>query len=117
MYGEGGTRGRTAKLGIDATTNQACAVLYEKKQEVETDYVWYFLQKQYDKLRSLSHGSARHNFNAIDIKNFEIQIPSIEDQKQIISQIEKLEAEINKAKETISKVQERKKTVLDKYLL
>lgn len=117
MYGEGGTRGRTAKLGIDATTNQACAVLYEKKQEVETDYVWYFLQKQYDKLRSLSHGSARHNLNANDIKNFEIQIPSIEDQKQIISQIEKLEAEINKAKETISKVQERKKTVLDKYLL
>lgn len=117
MYGEGGTRGRTAKLGIDATTNQACAVLYKKKQEVKTDYVWYFLQNQYDKIRSLSHGSARHNLNANDIKNFDIKLPSLEEQTKIVSQIDKLESEIKKAKEIISTIQERKKAVLDKYLL
>lgn len=38
MYGQGETRGRTAKLGIDAATNQACCVLSDISAELDTDY-------------------------------------------------------------------------------
>ena len=116
MYGMGATRGRTAKLGIDATTNQACAVLYNKKQEVETDYVWYFMQNQYDTLRSISHGSARYNLNANDIKNFCITVPSVQEQRNIVSKIDKQKSKIADAKNIMATASDRKKAILEKYL-
>lgn len=57
------------------------------------------------------------SINKKDIENFYINVPSLEEQISIISQIEKLEAEIKKAKEIISTIPERKKAVLDNYLL
>ena len=39
MYGQGITRGKVAKLGIDAATNQACAALLpSKKYSIEENY-------------------------------------------------------------------------------
>lgn len=44
MYGQGLTRGRTAKLGIDASTNQACAVLFNINNKIIlTDFLWIYL--------------------------------------------------------------------------
>ena len=77
MYGQGTTRGRTAKLGIETTTNQACAVLYEKLTEFDTDYVWAYLKGQYDNLRRISHGSSQPNLTAADISNFVIPLPPL----------------------------------------
>ena len=57
------------------------------------------------------------SINKTYIESFFIHVPSLAEQKQIISQIEKLEAEIDSAKNIISNTAERKKAVLDKYLL
>lgn len=117
MYGQGSTRGRTAKLGIEASTNQACAVLYEKKIEVETDYVWYYMQSQYEKLRSISHGSVRPNLNANDIINYEILLPPLGEQRFIVSSIIKIESEIATLKAICDEASARKKAVLHRELI
>lgn len=52
MYGQGKTRGTTAKLGIKATTNQACAAILPS-DKYETDFLWTLLRLSYDTLRSL----------------------------------------------------------------
>lgn len=117
MYGQGSTRGRTAKLGIEASTNQACAVLYEKKTEVETDYVWFYMQNQYEKLRSISHGSVRPNLNANDIKKYEILLPPLGEQRSIVSNIIKIESEIATLKTICDEVFARKKAVLHRELI
>lgn len=57
------------------------------------------------------------SINKTNIESFLIHVPSIAEQKQIISQIEKLEAEIDSSKIIISAIPKRKKSVLDKYLL
>ena len=117
MYGQGATRGRTAKLGIEACTNQACAVLYEKKIEVETDFVWYYMQSQYEKLRSISHGSVRPNLNANDIANYEIPLPSLSEQKDIVEKIGAIESKIATLKMICDGASARKEAVLHRELI
>lgn len=117
MYGQGATRGRTAKLGIEACTNQACAVLYEKKIEVETDFVWYYMQSQYEKLRSISHGSVRPNLNANDIANYEIPLPSLSEQKNIVEKIGAIESKIATLKMICDGASARKEAVLHRELI
>ena len=83
MYGH--TRGKTAKLNISATTNQACAVLHNiNKSKVLTDYLWLYMQTEYSRLRKLAVGSAQPNLNAGMIKNYPIILPSIEMQAEIV---------------------------------
>lgn len=85
MYGQGKTRGRTAKLGIDTTTNQACAVLHNINNKIViTDYLWIYLMNEYDRLRELASGNNQPNLNADMIKNYPVVIPPIEVQNEII---------------------------------
>lgn len=82
MYGQGLTRGRTAKLGIDATTNQACLVLYNiNTDKVLPDYLWYYLQGEYHRLRALAYGNNQPNLNAGIINNYPIVIPPIKSEE------------------------------------
>lgn len=107
MYGQGGTRGRSAKLGIDASTNQACAVLHNINNNVVlTDYLWAYIQAMYDDLRSLASGTNQPNLNAEKIKNYMLPLPPKETQEEIVSYVKaskermkalKLEAESLKA--------------------
>lgn len=91
MYGQGETRGRTAKLGIDAATNQACAVLYDiNNSMVLTDYLWYYLQFRYDDIRSMASGNNQPNLNAEKIKNYDIVVPPISKQMQLIDFVKSL---------------------------
>lgn len=99
MYGQGNTRGRTAKLGIDAATNQACAVLFNIDNDiVATDYLWYYLQTQYHNLRSMASGNNQPNLNADKIKNYSVVIPPLSVQKEIIEHIKEQKEQIKKCK-------------------
>lgn len=95
MYGQGLTRGRTAKLGIAATTNQACAVLFDiNNSKVITDYLWVYLQGEYHRLRELASGNNQPNLNAQMIKEYRVVVPPISEQKAIVDGFFKRKAEI-----------------------
>lgn len=88
MYGQGDTRGRTAKMGVDAATNQACAVLYNIDDNlVSTDYLWYYLQERYHDLRSLASGNNQPNLNAGKINNFDVVVPPMDVQDAIVAHV------------------------------
>ena len=118
MYGQGLTRGRTAKLGIDATTNQACLVLYDiDETKVLPDYLWFYLQSEYYRLRNLAYGNNQPNLSAGIVNNYPVVIPPISSadattvtQTEIIEEVNKRKAQIkgqlNKAKEFSAKAQD-----------
>ena len=69
MYGQGVTRGKVAITGIDAATNQACAAIFPLA-EVRTKYLYYFLEYNYDTIRSFAHGANQKNLSADLDKEF-----------------------------------------------
>jgi restriction endonuclease S subunit len=88
MYGQGLTRGRTAKLGIDASTNQACAVLYNIDNElILIDYLWFYMMNEYHRLREMASGNSQPNLNAQMIKGYKVVIPPFDIQEKIIEEI------------------------------
>lgn len=115
MYGQGMTRGRTAKLGIAATTNQACLVLFNINTDIVLiDYLWYYLQGEYYRLRALAYGNNQPNLNASIINNYPIVIPPIISenpeeitQTSIVAEIDKRKRHIKNlnAQETILKIE------------
>ena len=99
MYGQGKTRGMTGKLGIEATTNQACAAILPNPKE-NMDFIWYQLRLSYEDLRDLARGGNQPNLNTNLIKSYELIFPSKELQQKFvdfIKQVDKLKLEMEKS--------------------
>ena len=84
MYGQGVTRGKVAITGMDAATNQACAAIFPLA-EVRTKYLYYFLEYNYDTIRSFAHGANQKNLSTDLIKSFPIVYPSIASEQREIA--------------------------------
>ena len=112
----GATIGRVAYLTFEATTNQNIAGLYPKdEKQLNSKFLFYALMNDFDK----NFGDRKGKFtmaNMTLIRNLEIALPSIEEQKKLISIIEKKEKEIDKIKLSLENIQTEKEEVLKKYL-
>lgn len=115
MYGA--TIGKTAKLGIEASTNQACAVLFDINNSIVlTDYLWEYLQIQTDNLKKLAYGSAQPNLNAGIISNYPIPIPSLEKQNEILDKIISIKNEVKLLKEKSVELKKEAETQFEKAI-
>ncbi len=94
MYGQGLTRGRISKLEIEATTNQACAVFTNFTNTINIDYLWFYLQNEYNRIRELSSGNNQPNLNAQKIKDYPLVLPPINIQNEIADEIKSFKNEI-----------------------
>jgi restriction endonuclease S subunit len=117
MYGQGATRGRTAKLGVDAATNQACAVLSEFSKEIEPDYLWYYLISEYDNLRLQASGNNQPNLNAAMIASYPVPVPPLKIQKEIIRRVEEGRSKIRKEQEAAAKMAEESEREVERMVL
>lgn len=84
MYGQGKTRGKVAILGIEATTNQACAAILLKKK-LQTNFVFQNLAGRYDEIRELSNRGGQENLSAKLIEAIPISYPQDLNEQQKIA--------------------------------
>jgi len=84
MYGQGITRGKVAILGIDATTNQACAAI-KLKSNYDTQFIFQNLMSRYEEIRDLSNDGGQKNLSAGIIKEIEVYYPEKTEQIKIAS--------------------------------
>jgi type I restriction enzyme, S subunit len=106
MYGQGITRGKVAVLGIEATTNQACAALLPKKtNEIDTWFMYYYLAYSYERIRNLSHGAQQQNLSGGLIKSIKFPIPQKEEQEEIADILKLIDRKLehHKCKKTLYK--------------
>lgn len=98
------------------TFQRSVAILTPNKNEIESLYLSYYLNSIEKYLNNIAHGTTQKGVYLNQLKKIDIPVPSIIEQASIITQIEKLEVEINKAKQIISSISERKKAVIKKDL-
>lgn len=95
MYGQGVTRGRVARLGIAATTNQACAAISPRADsDISTDFLYHFFEFNYEYLRSLGHGANQKNLNLEIIRQVSVPVPPEAEQREIAAILATLDAKI-----------------------
>lgn len=92
MYGA--TAGKTCINKIPLTTNQACCNLEINKDIALYKYVYYWLYKEYYKLKALGEGS-QSNISGKKIKSYAIPIPPLSEQQRIVSILDKFESLVN----------------------
>ena len=84
------TLGEVGILTIEACTNQAIAGISIKNQsDILTDYLYYFLKSQKSCIAALGRGVAQNNINLSILRNFEVPIPDLPMQKQIVAILDK----------------------------
>jgi type I restriction enzyme S subunit len=75
MYGQGKTRGKVALLGIEATTNQACAAILPR-EDIDPYFVFLNLAGRYDEMRGLSNSGGQENLSQGLIKGLPFSYPN-----------------------------------------
>lgn len=115
MYGA--TIGKVAVLGVDATTNQACACavclkcLYHK-------YLFYYALSQKEQFIEKGKGGAQPNISQEIIKQHVIPLPPLMEQQRIVNIIESLFEKLDRAKELVQNAldsfESRKSAILHK---
>jgi restriction endonuclease S subunit len=70
-----------------------------------------------NKLLEIGEGStSREAITKAQLENFQIPLPSIKEQQKIVTQIQKIEEQINKLQTIIANIPKQKEAVLKKYL-
>ncbi len=116
MYGQGVTRGRVAILGIDASTNQACAAIEVTSPETDRDFLYWSLAGKYEELRAMSEsrGGNQSNLNAQLIREVKIPLPDLATQRAIVAEIEAEQALVAANRELIRRFEAKIKSTIDR---
>ncbi len=95
LAGQGKTRATTAINKIELCTNQSLATIMPNKNKLDYEYLFYYLEKNYEKLRALSSlEGGRGGLNIKLIKSFKINFPKLSEQHKIAFFLSKLDEKI-----------------------
>ena len=115
MYGQGKTRGKVALLRIESTINQAFASIKPNKN-YSTNFIFNYLDKSYEKIRDLSHGSNQDNLNLDIVKALQIPLPPLKEQEKIAEILTTWDEAITKQTELLEAKELQKKGLMQKLL-
>jgi type I restriction enzyme S subunit len=103
MYGMGVTRGRAAVLAVPATTNQAVCVL-QPNDYLLNRYLFYYFMCNYWTVREQSVGGNQLNLSATIIGKFQIAIPQLDEQAEVVRILDDLLSKEQQAKDAAEAV-------------
>lgn len=88
-------------------------VVYPEK---DVNTIWLHHQLVFMNLNQYATGTAQPGLSVMNLNQIEIPLPTIEEQKKIVSEIEKLESAIAILQSTIKEIPQQKEKILAKYL-
>ncbi|HBB6968045.1 restriction endonuclease subunit S [Escherichia coli] len=115
MYGQGKTRGQVAKLGIDASTNQACAAIV-LHTGYEVDFYYQFLISQYENIREMANSGGQQNLSGGIVKSIPIPVPPLTEQKKIAKILSTWDNAISVTEKLLTNSQQQKKALMQQLL-
>lgn len=84
------TLGETCILDIDAATNQAIAGLQVESDLILPNYLYYYLLSQKANVSVLGRGVAQNNINMKMLKDFDVPLPPLDEQRRIAAVLDKV---------------------------
>ena len=107
MYGA--TIGKLSIWGIEASTNQACAVAQTHSEVLYNEYLYYFLFSEKRDIIKAGKGGAQPNISQGILKEWNIPLPPLNEQKRIVAKIEELFSELDNGTESLKTAREQLK--------
>lgn len=117
-----GNIGRVAKvesIHLPAALNQRVArMTVSDKSKLSNDYFYYFLQSSFfrDRLATFGHGAAQQNVSPKAINNLDILLPSLSEQKRIVTILDEVFADIGQARTNIEQNLKNARELFESYL-
>jgi len=116
MIGEGKTRGQSAILDIEATTNQNIAAVIINHGKVLPKFLWFWFQFNYTKNREKGAGSGPQALNCQRVRELEFVCPSVREQKEIVRLLDNLlsreQSTVTACEEALTTIDILKKSIL-----
>ena len=103
MYGA--TIGKTSILGIEATTNQACAVGVPVPGALASEYLYHYLSSQEDSFRAAGQGGAQPNISQGVVKQWPMPLAPFAEQQRIADKLDTVLARVNACRERLARVE------------
>ena len=117
LAGQGKTRGMVAITRVPLCTNQSlCSI--ETNDDICDDYLYQYLQTQYNNLRLISSGDGtRGGLNLKLVGGYTILVPCIAEQQKIADCLSSLDEVIEKQKAILAAWEELKKGLLQQMFV
>ncbi|MBB1370622.1 restriction endonuclease subunit S [Pseudoalteromonas sp. SR45-4] len=98
MYGA--TIGACSILNVEACTNQACAA-FTPNEKIDLEYFYYLMKDCKSDFVKAGSGGAQPNISASFLKEFEIPLPPLDEQKRLAAILDKADAIRRKRQQAI----------------
>lgn len=115
MYGQGKTRGQVAILGVEATTNQACAAIL-LKDDYDVNFYYQYLMAKYKAIRDLSNSGGQENLSSGIVKSIKVPVPPLAEQKKIALILSTWDKAIETVEKLVANSQQQKKALMQQLL-
>lgn len=111
----GATVAKSAIVEFETTANQSVCAIETDESIANYKYVYFYLSKDYFKIKSSAQG-ALTSLNLAMIRQIEIPIPSLQEQKRIVGILDTFTASIDNLKEQIAQRRKQYEYFRDKLL-
>lgn len=116
LNGQGKTRGSVAVIKVPTTCNQSLACLIPNEGEISYLYLFYNLQRRYSEIRNYTGDKGREGLNLTIVKNMNIVLPTLDEQKKIADILELLDKSINKHSKHSGKLHKLKNKLTNNFI-
>jgi restriction endonuclease S subunit len=103
LNGQGKTRGTTAILNMETTSNQSVVGIIIDNKKILSEYLHYNLKLRYNELRKLTGDDERSGLNLSILRSLRISLPPLSLQQKfakVVKQIENMKENVKKTKQS-----------------
>ena len=116
VFSSRATIGDVSIAKIETCTNQGYKNFICNPQIIDYEFLYYILKHEANNIENLASGMTYKEISKTLISEYKIPLPSLEEQKEIVAKIEKIEQAIENLENEIKTISQEKESILKKYL-